>query len=226
MRSLLTIVRSWYSLDKTTNMENNQKGAIALLIIGLLLAASVAGGGVYLFQNRNNLFPQTSSPSNPQQPSQPLTSQQINFDTLSSTEMTEANLNISPDLKSKKQLPDGSVEYLLNSYLLARDNKVILKDNKVTFKRLITVSSDLIHPKISDYQRQNGQPEKVVTGSRFYGPYEQFLIYSSKGLTVVGNPFTDEVDEVHNYLPTSPDDYLKTWADDYLPTPQIITDPY
>lgn len=184
----------------------NQQGLLPLaVLLGIIVAASAIGAGVYL--TRQVLAPLA-----------PLGSQTISLDFLTSDQLTLENIERSPLLKSKKLLPDGSSEYLLTSYLLGRDSKVIAKDGQILFRRLINFTSDNKPlPKFSGYQKKLGDPEEIITGSKYYGYNIHTYIYPNKGYSLVGNPQTDEIFELQRFTPTTLDDYKTKWTEDLNP---------
>lgn len=118
------------------------------------------------------------------------------------------------NLKESKSLADGSIQYSFRSPVALRDDLVITKDDVVVFERVITRLQDSRLPKISTYQDKFGNPERTETGSSYYGEHEKTYIYTSYGFALVGNPFTDEIDEMHIFIPTTADKYLKQWGSD------------
>lgn len=118
------------------------------------------------------------------------------------------------NLKQKRVLPDGSIQYSFNSPLLKSDNLVITKDGVVVFKRVFPGTDDWNLPRLTDYISQHGNPEAQFSGSINWGRFIKTYIYASAGFTIVGNPISDEVVEIQSYLPMTVDDYIKEWGQD------------
>lgn len=202
----------------------NQNGSIPLiLVIGILLSIGFVATGAYVYTHpvspppppgpaETNPVPSNLGEVGPSSSPAPLT-----LDFLNQAQLTEQNIKTSPKLLASHQLPDGSTQYDLKSYLDARPDIAIFKDGKTIYRRTVTVTTELIHPKLSTYLSKLGTPDKTLTGSKYYGPFENIYVYGAKGVTLTANPNTDEIDNIETYLPTTTDDYLAKWGSDYLP---------
>lgn len=118
------------------------------------------------------------------------------------------------DLSSKKELPQGGTEYRFYSPEIGRENIIVVQNEKVSFERAITVDKDSVHPKLSLFKSIYGEANKVFGGSSYYGKFIQTLLYTNLGVGLIVNPFTDEVFEIHQFTPTSAEDYLSLWGDE------------
>lgn len=118
------------------------------------------------------------------------------------------------NIKKSVTLPDGSIKHSFESPVTLREIFIVVKDSVVVFENSNTVNTNYEHPKISEYISSYGSPEKEISGSKTYGKFEKFYIYSSKGFTIIGNPFTDEIDEIQAYLPISVENYINLWGSD------------
>lgn len=127
---------------------------------------------------------------------------------------TQQDLENLPGFKEKTSVADRT-QFTYTSPNLAEDNMVIVDtSNTVIYKRYVSVTATLQHPKISDYVKTYGTPEKEATGSNKYGPYAKTYIYSSKGIVFVGNPLTDEIEEIHMFIPMSTEEFVNKYGQD------------
>ncbi|MBI2022342.1 hypothetical protein HYS97_00620 [Candidatus Daviesbacteria bacterium] len=110
----------------------------------------------------------------------------------------------------------GEMVFELESISPLRPDEIRAKEGLVIFERIRLPEnpSQIGYSTISSFKVQFGQPEKTIKGSKFYGPLFETLIYSSKGVTIIGNPFTDEIFEVQRYTPTSIEDYINRYGED------------
>lgn len=132
---------------------------------------------------------------------------------------TESELDKLPGLKYKKAISSNESQYSFSSPLLERDDIVITKNGIVAFERQISVLTGLTHPNISEFINRYGQPENEVIGSSYYGEHEKTYIYAFKGFSLIANPFTGEVDEIHSFTPMSNEDYIRLWGQDIKSQP-------
>lgn len=116
----------------------------------------------------------------------------------------------------EKQLPDGSTAYSIPSPLTSRPIEIRTKEDVVVFERELTPvdSIDPGYSTITFFQNEYGEPDEVFKGSLYYGSYLEHLIYSSRGFTLIANPNTDEVFEIHFFEPMSVEEYVKMYGDD------------
>lgn len=202
----------------------NDRGIAALILIALIALTSIAvAAGISYSQNRqaNSSLNQT----NLNNPTSNSSNQTISLLSLNSGQISDQNLSQSPDLKSKQVLADGTTKYSLNSSFANRDNIVLIKDNQVIFSRVALYTSGQALPKLSEYLTKYGTPENILTGSRYFGPYQKFYVYPSKGISLTANPTTDEVYELQTFLPTDLDGFLKNWSQDYYSSDGSIIEP-
>jgi hypothetical protein len=113
-------------------------------------------------------------------------------------------------LQKTETLPDGAIKYTLASPKSSRSNTLIAKDNLVIFQR--SVRPDNFGERISDYTNQLGTPERIITGSRFYGENTQTYIYAKYGVAFTANPQTEEVYEQFAFVDMSVDDFFKSFG--------------
>lgn len=126
-----------------------------------------------------------------------------------------------PGFKNKTLLDKNTIQYSFNSPLQNRDNLIIARNDKTVFERAITLEPGAKHPQLSDYKQRFGEPEVELEGSKFYGQFEKTYVYASKGFTLVGNPFTGEIDEIQTFIPTTTDGYLLGWGEDVVSNQQL-----
>lgn len=125
---------------------------------------------------------------------------------------TSQDIEKLPNIKDKKDLGNGQTEYNLNSPVQPRDDKIVTNNDVAVFERVVTRKENSKLPKISEYTSKYGTPEKEITGHKYYGDFEKTYIYASKGIAIIGNPFTDELDEVQTFKSMTVDEYLKLWG--------------
>lgn len=201
-----------------TEMTNQNGNVFIILLIAIVLLGAT-GGLLYLNQNPTlNPFNRPTGVDIPQNQAE-LIQRQITLDYLNEAQITEQNLQNSANLLNKRILPDGSTEYTVKSKFASRDNILIIKDKVFLFKREITINDKLIHPKLTDYLKTYGNPDKILTGSKFFGPYQKFYLYPAKGFVLSANPGTDEIDEIYSFVPTTEENFLQKWGEDYFPNP-------
>ena len=128
----------------------------------------------------------------------------------------QEELEDAPTFESKTPLPDGTTRYTFGSEFVTRKNEVITKDGKAVFERiLIPISSKSVgYARMSDFTKRYGQPQNKAIGSRFHGPFITTFIYANKGFAVIGNTRTDEAFEIHQFAPTTPQEYRRLYGDD------------
>jgi hypothetical protein len=125
-----------------------------------------------------------------------------------------------PGFISKEVLPGNQAQYNIKSELLARPNQIIVSsESMVLFEREILPSSPkkVGYTTFSQLKKTHGDPERIIKGSKFYDWYIEAYIYTSKGFTAIGNPNTNEVYEMHFFIPSSIDEYIQAYGEDLNP---------
>lgn len=193
----------------------NQTGAIPFIIIGVAFVLLISAAGIYLSQNfksgttqTNSKAASSTSPTSTEQ--KPLTLATINFNIPQETDVMKI-----PKLKGHVTLADGSIQYSAASFYPDHDDIYIYKDAKLQFARKITINANLTHPSIDDYIKELGQPNRILTGSKYYGDFAQIYVFAQKGVAVIANSNTKEVYEQQQFQPMTIDEYLQKWANDY-----------
>lgn len=118
-----------------------------------------------------------------------------------------------PDVLSVEETVRGR-EYTLPSVSTSAPDVVVTQDGVVAFESQFTSNADRVHPRLSPLLAELGTPEQVAYGSLLYGNGVEYYIYASQGITVIGRPFSDEVEEVQQYLPMTVSEYIEIWGDD------------
>lgn len=109
----------------------------------------------------------------------------------------------------------GKKSYAVSSPLITRTNTLVTDNsNTILFKRTIFLSSNVTLPRFGEYTKKYGQPEKEVVGSKYYGSTMVTKIYARQGVTLIGNPNTQEVYELQEYTSMSVEEYISTYGDD------------
>lgn len=127
---------------------------------------------------------------------------------------TDQEISKLPELKTVNTLADGSKQYLFTSPLTSKDNEIITQNGTVVFQRGVTLDKSYRHPNLSKLLALYGTPDKIIEGSKYYGQYEKTYLFLSKGIAIQANPFTEEVDEIQQFIPMTYESYLKVWGDD------------
>lgn len=196
-----------------------------LILIGIYIFLLIAFPLVVILLRSKNT-PHSNQPSTPtitQYPISPPTTRSHEkissyFSTvIGSTTENEIQNNI--NYSFSQTLPDGSHVYVKKSLNPGVDDEITTKNGVVNFEKAVTVNNEYIHPEVSTYQNKYGKPDKVIQGSKIWGSHETFYIYSSKGFTLIANPFTQEIDVIQQYSPTTVDNYIATWGSDIQNTP-------
>lgn len=129
------------------------------------------------------------------------------------------NFESDPSFKNKKLLSPGVTQYDFFSVDQLNDDTIITNNGRVVYEKAITVDNNYIHPTISSFEQKFGKPQRIIKGSKTNGPFESFYIYASKGFTLIGNPYTDEVNQIQTYPPMSLDEYIQKWGEEIDKTP-------
>lgn len=116
--------------------------------------------------------------------------------------------------KNKITLPDGSTEYTFESINLSSNDTIVTKNNTVVFEKANTIDSSYTHPRLSEYVTRYGKADAEFTGSKTYGKFTKTYVYATRGFALIANPYTEEINEIHSFLPQSIDSYVKTWGSD------------
>lgn len=130
------------------------------------------------------------------------------------------NLEEDPTFIKKSSLRNGNILYEFSSPDNLVHDEVITKHGTVIYEKVITVDSYAKHPTISSYKKTYGDPQAIKRGSKTLGSFMTFFIYASKGITLLGNPFTDEVYQIQTYAPMTVNEYIQLWGDDIDKTPK------
>jgi hypothetical protein len=182
---------------------------IAIILVVFVLIVALLGGG------RKNGTTSTPTPTNV--PGGTSTQHKIAPSQKTIIEKTtKKEVEELPKVEGKSTLPNGATRYTFSSPIITRKNEVIVKDNHVVFERVLTPvsSKDPGYVLISDYEKEYGKPQQIIRGSHFYGNLIKTYIYADKGFVLIGNPFTDEVFEVHTFIPTTIENYIQLYGED------------
>lgn len=122
----------------------------------------------------------------------------------------------------KDLLANGNTKYSFASEFALRPNSILTHNGKAIFERIVTPEkpTSLGYALISQLINQYGTPEKIVKGSHHYSYFVSTYIYARKGIAFIGNPHTDEVYEIHAFIPRSTESYSREFGEDLDPTSQ------
>ncbi len=125
---------------------------------------------------------------------------------------TENQLKDMAGLKKEEVSIEGKT-FIFTSSLISRPSSVSTDTKgKAIFERIIIPSNKPL-VKMSELKSAIGEEETLINGSSFYGVAINTYIYSSRGLAVLANPYTDEIYEVQIFQPMSVSAYIKKYAD-------------
>lgn len=180
-------------------------GLIAILLVGAIIVAPIV-----------NRPPSSPTPSTSPVPhGSGVDDQTISLLYLSTGDLELDNLRQQANFISCNDQPDSTTQCELTSPLVARPNLVIVKAGQLVFKRTITTPlANGRLPSFGNLSAGLGAASQVQKGSRFYGPQVQTYIFATKGITLIANPNTGEVQEVQVYQPTTTADYLSKFGED------------
>ncbi len=157
-----------------------------------------------------------------QGPQKETLNQPINTATLSPYNKSQIGDIVSPALTQKanyigeKTLDDGSVEYSFKPISGGSNDLVIVKDGIVIFEKTTPINERLEYPSVEDYLNKLGTAEKIIQGSKDGNPFTVFHIFASKGVTLMSNPATKELYQIHTFLPTTFEEYMVKWGNQYI----------
>lgn len=122
-----------------------------------------------------------------------------------------------PTIYNNRTKTTDGTQYSTSSSLITRSSIVTTDaSNKVVYKRTVFLAPQTKLPQQSTYSTL-GAPEKVLTGSSYYGETITTSIYASKGVTLISNPDTGEVYEMQEYVSTTVDGYISQYGQDLNP---------
>lgn len=138
-------------------------------------------------------------------------------------ETTVSGVERNYQINTRQILPNGDLEYSINSKIEARPDQIIFHNNLAQFERVVIVGNPSVSGgmKLSDQILKYGPAEKIIKGSKFYGYHMNTYIYAAKGFAFVANTNADEVYEVQTFTPTSLDNYLSSYGADIKQYPVI-----
>lgn len=136
--------------------------------------------------------------------------------TIGETKAGEINQNNSV-IKQEPKL--NLTKYSLRSSLDLRPNIVMTDGNVVVFESIIVPQESASIIKLSDYLKRYGVANKTFTGSNFYGSMANTYVFTSQGLAIIANSYTNEIYELQVFSPTTIENYVKYYGDDIKTVP-------
>lgn len=130
---------------------------------------------------------------------------------------TKDQLLTSSDIASSSALTRTKTLFTFRNTDTLQAHSVVEYNGVAAFEKGTLIQPGLKLHKISEYIAQFGSPDKIYTGSRRFGQFENTYIYASKGFALVGNHFTDEVDQLQSFTPTTTEQYVLEWGQDIEP---------
>lgn len=126
----------------------------------------------------------------------------------------EDNPENMPGFQGKQILANSNIVYALTSGNPGRPNITIVSPTgDMLFSRTLS-TKDAPFAGVSLFTETYGQPERLIKGSKFYGPEAAVYVYSSIGIAFISNPTTDETFEQQQFPPMNVDDYIKNYGSD------------
>lgn len=119
-------------------------------------------------------------------------------------------------IQNRQILANGDLQYSIRTELENRPDQIIISNNKALFERIVILgnSSELGKIKLSEQIIKYGPAEKIIRGSKFYGFNMDTYIYPGKGLAFITNTFTDQIEEIQVFVPTTLEAYLAIYGED------------
>lgn len=181
---------------------------LLLLIFGTIL--------VMVFSGSQTGQPQVTVPKTDALKTPPFVPRNITIN--QTPERDIANL---PNLKRKEASASGQTKYFLSSERTMRDDLIVTKNNTAIFERKVTDSRDPNQPILEEITAQYGEPEMVKVGSYHYGDNEKVLVFAKLGFALLLDPYTNYIDEIQKFSPTTPEQYLSSWGEDIYKEPGL-----
>ncbi len=112
--------------------------------------------------------------------------------------------------------------YIVTSNTIGQTDEIRTKNGVVIFEsiNIFNKKTGSYPPKVSVYQKEFGQPEKILKSVSPLGIYISAYIYASDGFTLFVNHNTNTVYVVQRFTPMSLAAYEKTYADYIQPAPE------
>jgi hypothetical protein len=203
---------------------NNRKIIVVVLVVALFASVVLSLFFLSSLLNRSNRENQTIKPT-------PINENPTAISPLQRTRIgATRDSDVVNNFKviEKSTLPSGETQYSIESQLIPRPEKIITERGVVVFESILIpiTQSDRGFVSLDEITSTFGEPDTTITGSNFYGWYVENRIYSSKGFTIIGNPNTNEIFEIHIYSPMSYTDYLSKYGEDINPNLSPHTEVY
>lgn len=108
---------------------------------------------------------------------------------------------------------DSTTVYSFTSTNSSRQNIYITAniDEFIFQREVISPEYPVFIQNITD---QYGQPEQIISGSKFYGSEAQLFVYANLGMAFIVNQKNNQVYEQHLFRPMNVNDYVTQFGDD------------
>lgn len=192
------------------NFENGVSTLIIMAVVALLLVGAIAITPII-----NRPPASVSSSPSPIPLGSGIDDQSISLLYLSRGDIELENIKNMPGFLGCTSQNDSSTRCEIRSPLVSRPNLIIVKDGQLLFKR--TVTTPLANgrlPSLGNLSSGLGAAGQVQKGSRFFGSQVQTYIFANKGVVLIANPNTGEVQEVQVFNPQSTSEYLTNFGED------------
>ena len=136
---------------------------------------------------------------------------------------TTSEIERLPRVEKKETLPNGDTRYELTSFIPQRPDEIITKGGVSVFERIDVPQNPkaLGYARITQFVKVYGQPEKLIQGSAFFGPFTSTYIYSTRGFAFIANPHTDEIYEIQVFASMPVASYIEMYGDDIKEGPPL-----
>ena len=118
------------------------------------------------------------------------------------------------DFLKKEELAEGLTLYYLDSGDANRPDLLITKgqgeEKRMFFSRTTVGKTRTV--RVSYYTSADGQPEKIIKGSSYYGQDKEIYLYPSLGESIITDPSTGMVLEEASFPSTTINKYLEKFG--------------
>ena len=134
---------------------------------------------------------------------------------------TEKEIEAKDKVISKTHLGNVTL-YKVTSNTVGETDEIRTEDGVVIFEstNIFNKKAGGYPPKVSVYEKEFGNPEKILKGVSPLGKFISAYIYATKGFTLLVNYNTNTVYIVQRFVPMSLETYQKTYAEYLQPAPE------
>lgn len=128
---------------------------------------------------------------------------------------TQEDVEKIPGIKKVSE-QNGTARYILPSIINVRPHEINTRGGIATDERIVLpeIEGQTGFTTISSVVEKYGQPERILSGSTFYGDFVSRYLYPKKGLLFVVNTNTNEVFEILHFQPMELTDFVKNYSNE------------